>query len=425
MDTSLLLVVPVPFRVVDGQYGLDEQTCDGLVRWVEHFGRIVMAAPILPDKQAQELSKTETWRAIADLPCADRIELVPLPYGYKPAVYFRHYSRVRKLLSAKIQECEYLCFAPAVWIGDWASVACSEAIRLHRSYAMWADRVEYEVIRRLLKEETSLKTKIKEQLTLPITKRHIHRLIRQSEVGLFQGQDCYTAYAPLSRNPHCVYDIHTQKSDQIRFDRLATKLDRLIHNDPLKLCYVGRAVEMKGAIDWIEIVHQLQQRGLKLTATWLGEGHLLSEMKQLAATLGIADLITFGGFVSDRAQMLETMQQQDVFMFCHKTPESPRCLVEALVSGLPIVGYDSPYPRGLVAQHGGGIFTALSDRTALADQIVALDRDRATLCDLVRQAAESGKLYDEETVFQHRSDLIKKYVIPKTWQPEPAIAAAT
>ena len=137
MDTSLLLVVPVPFRVIEGRYGLDEQTCDGLGRWVEHFGRIVMAAPVLPEKQAKELSKTETWRAIADLPCADQIELVPLPYAYKPVVYFRHYSEVRKLLSAKIQECEYLCFAPSVWIGDWASVACSEAIRLDRSYAMW------------------------------------------------------------------------------------------------------------------------------------------------------------------------------------------------------------------------------------------------------------------------------------------------
>ena len=281
------------------------------------------------------------------------------------------------------------------------------------------------MIRRLLKEETSVKTKIKEVLTLPITKRHIHHLIRRSEVGLFQGQDCYTAYAPLSRNPHCVYDIHTQTSDQIRPERLAKKLDRLIHHQPLKLCYVGRAVEMKGAIEWIEIIHQLHQRGIQLTAAWLGNGHLLGEMKQLAVTLGIADLITFGGFVSDRAQMLETMQQQDVFMFCHKTPESPRCLVEALVSGLPIVGYDSPYPRGLVAQHGGGIFTPLGDRTALADQIVALDGDRKKLCELIRQAAESGKLYDEETVFQHRSDLIKQYVIPRTQTVKTAIAALT
>ncbi|MCU0549346.1 MAG: glycosyltransferase [Leptolyngbya sp. Prado105] len=412
MNTRLLLVVPVPFRVVDGRYGLDEQTCDGLVRWAEHFDRVVMAAPVLPEAESEELSKTETWRAIADLPCADRIELVPLPYAYKPIHYIRHYRKTRALIREKIQACELLCFAPAVWIGDWATVACEEAIRLNRSYAVWADRVEYEVIRRLLKEETSLKVKLKEAVTLPFTKKCIQQVIRQSEVGLFQGQDCFTAYSPLNPNSHCVYDIHTQKSDQISPTRLAEKLDRVQNHQPLKICYVGRAVEMKGALDWVQIIQQLHERGIKLEATWLGDGHLLDEMKQMAVDLGISDRITFGGFVSDRAQMLETMQQHDLFMFCHKTPESPRCLVEALVSGLPIVGYDSAYPRGLVEQFGGGIFTPIHDQTALADQIVELDRDRQKLGNLVQQAAQSGTLYDEETVFKHRSDLIKKFVVP-------------
>jgi glycosyltransferase involved in cell wall biosynthesis len=412
MDTSLLLVVPVPFRVVNGRYGLDEQTCDGLIRWVEHFGRVVMAAPVLPEAEARELSKTETWRAIADLPCADQIELVPLPFAYKPIIYVRQYRKIRNLLREKIQDCQLLCFAPAVWIGDWATVACTEAVRLNRSYAVWADRVEYEVIRRLLKEETSLKVRVKETLTLPLTKKYVQQVIRQADVGLFQGQDCFTAYSPLNPNSYCVYDIHTQKSDHISTAQLAAKLDRPKRNQPLKICYVGRAVEMKGPFDWVSIIHQLHQRGLQFEATWLGDGHLLNQMKQMAIELGIADLITFGGFVSDRAQMLETMHRNDVFMFCHKTPESPRCLVEALVSGLPIVGYDSPYPRGLVTQYGGGIFTPLNDPTALADEIVALDRDREKLCDLVQQAAKSGTLYDEETVFEHRSNLIKQHVIP-------------
>ncbi|MGG6266061.1 glycosyltransferase [Leptolyngbya sp. AN03gr2] len=424
MDTSLLLVVPVPFRVMNHRYGLDHQTCDGLIRWTEQFDRLVMAAPVLPEKETREVATKDTWRAIEDLPCADRIEIVPLPYAYKPIIFVREYSRIRKLLSAKIQECEYLCFEPCVWIGDWAGVACSEAIRLKRSYAVRSDRVEYEVTRRLLKEE-SLKNQIKERLTLPITKRYVQNLIRKSDVGLFQGQDCYTAFSPLNSNSHCVYDVHTQKFDQIRPERLATKLDRITQNQPLNLCYVGRAVAMKGGLDWIEIIAQLHDRGMRFKATWLGDGDLLDKMKVLAERLGVANLITFGGFVSDRAFMLEMMQQQDVFMFCHKTPESPRCLVEALVSGLPIVGYDSPYPRGLVAQHGGGMFTPLNDQTALAEQILALDRDRASLRELIQHAAESGKLYDEETVFQHRSDLIKKYVVPKSRNAKTAIAAVS
>ena len=59
-------------------------------------------------------------------------------------------------------------------------------------------------------------------------------------------------------------------------------------------------------------------------------------------------------------------------MFCHKTPESPRNLIEALVSGAPIVGYDSPFPRDLIAAHGGGVLTPLNDVNALVDSLASL-----------------------------------------------------
>lgn len=410
MSTSLLLVVPFVLQVVDGRFGVDQQTWSGLIRWAEQFDRLVVACPVLPESQSKAFSALETWKAIEELPCADRIEFVPLPYAYKPSEFVRHYRNIRALLSRKIQECKYLCFSPSVWIGDWAGVACSEAIRLDRPYAVWTDRVEYEVIWRTLRDNPSLKTRLKEFLTLPLTKRYVHHLIRHSQLGLFQGQDCYSVYAPLSSNPHCVYDIHTQKSDQIDPAKVAAKIEQVASGQLLRICYVGRATEMKGPIDWIHVIDRLHQAGLRVKATWLGDGNSLPEMRQLAEQLNLSDCIEFGGFVRDRQQILETMRQHHIFMFCHKTPESPRCLVEALVSGTPIVGYDSAYPRGLVAEYGGGIFTPLHDQAALAEQVLELNRDRSKLCDLIREAAKSGKLYDEETVFQHRSDLIKRYL---------------
>jgi glycosyltransferase involved in cell wall biosynthesis len=411
MNTSLFLVLPVPFRIRDGQYGLDKHACRCLIRWAEHFDRVIMAAPVLNAERAVELSKTETWQAIDSLPCADQIELVPLPYAYHPFDFIRHYRKVRALLSEKIQASDYLCFAPTIWIGDWAGVAASEAIRLGRSYSVWIDRVEYEVISRLLKDEP-LKHRIKEYVTLPITKRYLQNLVRRSDLAMLQGQDCYDALAPLSSHPHCVYLIHIQKSDQIPPAQLAAKLDRLKNGAPLRIGYAGRAVEMKGGFDWIQVIQQLHQRGISLKATWLGDGHLLSAMKQMAIDLGVADLIEFGGYIGDQDQMFEIVREQDIFMFCHKTPESPRCLIEALVCGTPIVGYDSAYPRGLTATHGGGVFTPLNDQTALVNQIVALDDDRAALCKLMQKAAQSGTLYDEEVEFRYRSDLIKKYLTP-------------
>jgi glycosyltransferase involved in cell wall biosynthesis len=114
------------------------------------------------------------------------------------------------------------------------------------------------------------------------------------------------------------------------------------------------------------------------------------------------------GFMSDRTQILNHMKQSDVFLFCHKTPESPRCLIEALVCGTPIVGYGSGYPRDLVSQDGGGDFVPVGETDALAEKLIALDRDRPALARLIGSAAQSGLRFDEQTVYSHRAGLIRQ-----------------
>ena len=93
----------------------------------------------------------------------------------------------------------------------------------------------------------------------------------------------------------------------------------------------------------------------------------------------------------------------DVFMFCHKTQESPRCLIEALICGLPIVGYDSPYPRNLISKNGGGILVP-QDPKALACAIRTAAEQRK---ELTFKARMDGALFDAATVFRHRSELMK------------------
>ncbi len=409
---TILLVTAVPLREVNGQLGLDDQTCEGLVRWAENFERVIMAGPGLPEhmavKQDSSTSGT-TWLPVASLPCADRLELVRLPYAYKLQDFIKTYTTTRQLLKENIQKSQYLCFTLGGLIGDWGGIASLESIKLGRPYAVWFDRVEYEVIRRTL-QSLPLKRRIKEFLTLPLMKRYQQYLIRQSSLGLFQGQDCYSAYSPFSKQPHCVYDVHTKKSDQIDEPSINLKIEELLCGGPLRICYAGRAADMKGPLDWLHTVHRVCKAGVDVQATWVGDGPLLPKMKSLAQELGIADRVHLVGFVSDRSKILQTIRESHIFLFCHKTPESPRCLVESIVSGCPIVGYGSSYSQGLVSQHGGGVFAPMNDWQKLADLVIELNSDRAKLSELVRAAALSGQFFDEETVYQQRSDFIKKYL---------------
>ena len=125
---------------------------------------------------------------------------------------------------------------------------------------------------------------------------------------------------------------------------------------------------------------------------------------------GLGDCVALPGFVRDRPLILETLRQAHALVFCHKTPESPRNLIEALVSGAPIVGYDSPFPRDLIAAHGGGVLTPLNDVNALVDSLASLATDRNRLVQLIQRAAKDGEPFNDVAVFKHRSEVIHAHL---------------
>ena len=114
--------------------------------------------------------------------------------------------------------------------------------------------------------------------------------------------------------------------------------------------------------------------------------------------------------MNDRATVLDHLRAAHVFLFCHKTPESPRCLIEALISGTPIVGYAGSFAEDLIANHQGGVLVPLHDVGALAEAVVALGQDPQALADKIRAAKSDGDPYDDEGVFVHRSEIIRKYL---------------
>jgi glycosyltransferase involved in cell wall biosynthesis len=73
--------------------------------------------------------------------------------------------------------------------------------------------------------------------------------------------------------------------------------------------------------------------------------------------------------------------------------------------GLPILGYDSSYPRDLL-RNGGGILTPINDPAEIARSISAV-QNNALLTDLSRRALADGCRFDDEETFRHRSALMQ------------------
>ena len=417
---SLLLVLPVPFRrAPDGSLMIEKQACNGIDRWADNFSRVVIACAVA-EVDATEGTSVEYLPASA-LAAADRVELVPLEARAGTLGFLAALRTQRQRLRGLIERCDYLCFAIGGLVGDWAAVAALEAIRLGRPYAVWTDRVEHQVVRASYRDATGLRRAFRFVRDRILFSRLMARLERHvvshAALGLFHGRDCYAAYAPICRAPHVVHNIHLKPEDRIPELALADKLARIGRGEPLRLVYAGRVAAMKGPADWLAVMQQLAAMGVAFEATWLGDGPLLDEMRAAVKASGLAERVQFVGYVGDRGQLLDAMRRADLFVFCHKTPESPRCLIEALMAAAPIIGYDSPYPADLAEEMAPELLTPPHGPAALARRIADCDKGRAALVDLVKRSHDKGAHYSDEAVFRHRSDLIKRLLAPAPGVP--------
>lgn len=403
----LLIYAPVPLHRKDGQLYLEDQARNGLRLWADNFDLLTVMMPVTDGPMPKSWGPLELVG-----PALDRITIVPLPMAYRPDRFLRLLPSVRRQIRGLIAEADYVSFAIGGLFGDWGSVGCHEAWRMGRPYGVWTDRVESQVTRRLV-NEGNWRRRLQARLYHRPMAWLERRLIRRAHVGFFHGGETFDAYAPFSRNPQLVHDIHLSKSDHISPAALENKLQATANAGPLKIVYVGRADAMKGPLDWLEVLEAVHRAGVEFEAEWLGDGTELDRMRARIAEKGLQDRISAPGFTSDRAAVLDALRAADLFLFCHKTPESPRCLIEALASGAPIVGYDGAFARDLISGNGGGVLAPLNDVATLARQVVDLARDPSRRAELIRKAAADGAPFDDVSVFRHRSDLIREHLPPR------------
>lgn len=403
-DGSLLLEIPVPFRVQHGVILAESQAYQGLGGWLDNFARVTVCAPVVPEHL---VDSTMSWTPVAELVERRGLTVHLLPWGYHPRAHFRLIAAVRTQFRALIPKHQHLCFANLGVFGAWGSVAAQEAFKLDRAYSIWLDWVLHEMP---MPTQSNALKKLWQKVSLALLKRAVFRDIRRAAVGLFNGSSVYQAYSPICRVPKLVHDIHLREQDIIPEAQLDARLARV--PTTVNVLYVGRVHEMKGPVYWLDCLEKVITSktlgNIEVSATWLGDGPLLEEMRRLVRERGLEKWITFPGSQADRNIVVSIYRQADLFVFCHVTPESPRNLVEALMSGLPILGFDSAYARDLI-RRGGGVTAPMKDSGALAEVVATYAKDAAARHELSRAALAAGKEFSEEVVFNRRSSYIKEF----------------
>ncbi|TNF58579.1 MAG: glycosyltransferase [Burkholderiales bacterium] len=401
---SLLIYAPVPlFKGSDG-YLLEDQACNGLRLWSRHFSKLIVMHPVeAGEPPASWIPLEQSGIDFA------KVEIIPLPTAYRPDQFAKHYLRTRNVIRKAISRSQYVAFAIGGLFGDWGSVGAWQAHRMGRKFAIWTDRVESEVVRHDASAAKKWRHRLRARLTYRPMQWLERFLLRRCTVGLFHGAETYATYAPYAKSAEIVHDIHLKKSDRIPAHDLQSK-KAAVQSGPLKICYVGRADAMKGPLDWIEALRVLHEADVRFEAHWLGDGEMLETMRQEVSRLALEHHVHLHGFVRDRQRVLDQLRSAHLFVFCHKTPESPRNLIEALSAATPIVGYDGAYARDLISAHHGGVLTPIHQPNDLAAAITHLAHDRTKLTDLMERAYQDSEPFNDESVFEHRCMLIRQYM---------------
>lgn len=407
MKGELLLIIPTVLERRNGRIEVDVDFANNLRAYLDAFDMVTVACPLPMSDQHNNFPNTVPLESI---PGHERARIVLLPKPYREDRYLLNKGTVTRRLRAEIDRADYLLISPHLAF-DWSTLGAEIAIEMGRSYDMEGDWDLQSVTRTLWEKMRLGPNKLRKYLWMTWHAPHYLRCMRHSSVALLQGQDVYDAYKDIAPNPQKVLNVQVTADDYIGKDELAAKLARIERGEPLAIAYAGRVIAMKGPADWVDALDRAAKAGVDFHATWFGEGELLEPMRARVAAAGLGERIFFPGKV-DRPVVMAAMRDADMFLFTHKTAESPRCLVEALAAGCPITGYRSRYAADLVAEHGGGGFVPLDDWAALGDAVIALDHDRATLAQRMRDACRTAALYDRDAAIAHRIALIRKYVIP-------------
>lgn len=168
-------------------------------------------------------------------------------------------------------------------------------------------------------------------------------------------------------------------------DLFAPAVDRPAR--PFTIGYFGRLVEEKG-------LHVLLDAAARLAGDWrlylLGGGPLRPALEAQAARLGIGERVTFHEQVPSR-EMPARYHEIDVLALPSLTrpnwkEQFGRVLVEAMASGVPVVGSDSGAIPGVIGD--AGLIVPEGDVSALRNAIERLRADSALYRDLSHKGRE-------------------------------------
>ena len=148
------------------------------------------------------------------------------------------------------------------------------------------------------------------------------------------------------------------------------------------IAFCARLASNKGLLELIDALKDLPDRTLIV----IGDGPLRNSAEQRVLQLGIADRITFTGWLPDQADVLRTLRQANVFVMNSRSEGGPRMLLEAMCIGMPVVATPVGIAPDVITDGDNGLLTTgtASDLAQQLSQLLADDTKRQQMGERAR-----------------------------------------
>jgi glycosyltransferase involved in cell wall biosynthesis len=176
---------------------------------------------------------------------------------------------------------------------------------------------------------------------------------------------------------------------------------------PWRLVTVGRLTPNKNQRTIVAAMPAIVAGGVDATLDVYGDGPCRAELEALAATLGVADRITFHGSV-DHGEVMAAFAEADLNLLSTRQEGYGKVLLESMVHGTVAIFGESPVAGEISGGGSRGLVFPPDDDARLAELVVGLVEDRARWAAMVDAAREYAATMSLEAFQDHLRDMLER-----------------
>ena len=147
------------------------------------------------------------------------------------------------------------------------------------------------------------------------------------------------------------------------------KVQSATADGPVRFVFLGRLVPYKSADLALHAFSRAWQEQPGIRLEIIGDGPERASLEQLAADLGVADVVDFRGWLT-KPEVSERLRQSDVFLYPSLREPGGTVVLEAMATGLPSIVADWGGPAEYLAD-GTGLRIDVSSRAQFLDTMAA------------------------------------------------------